>query len=239
VSAVRVYTVTCHAAGHHDLASARCLDQRMTLAQTLLESVGDEERALMAFPAGFLRVSTIALRDQVAERLFALARESGVAALFGVDVQAQAGWRAFPDPALVFAYACDGGRRLTWPTALVRGSRDDARLPADRTLKLEGIAIGLLLDSELFSPRLRAQLGRPDLALVLSHGGATVRWRDALGALDRRCPAVVVGQQIEGRRQLDLVPPRGFHRSVTAATGEATVHCYTSSVAAEEAVGRQ
>ena len=220
-----LYSVSCHAPGAHPLGSARCLDQRMDLATAMLDAVADEGPGLVVFPAGFFRAATNAQRDLLAAGMRERAARSRLATLFGVDVAPEGGWKRFPAAPECFAYACDGARPLLWPSLRVLASKGGA-LPRGRRINVDGRELGILIESELFSPRLRTQIGAPELVLVLSHGGMTERWRPALAALDKRAPVLVVGQVRAAHAQLELLGPRGWRREVVGAGAESTLYRY-------------
>jgi hypothetical protein len=198
----------------------------MDVAAATLDAVSEEEDSLVVFPAGFFRAASLDQRDQLAATVLERAREQDVTVVFGIDVQPDGGWKRFPGPADAFAFVCEGGKKRLWPTPRVATPHKAPRLPEGRVLVLGGIRLGLLIESELFSPRLRTGLGRSDLIVVLAHGGMTERWRPALAALDKQGPVLVVGQTVGARAQLDLFAPRGWRHQVASAAAEVTLHRY-------------
>jgi hypothetical protein len=220
-----LYAVTCHAPGDHPLRSARCLDQRVDLVESVLASLCDDTPALVVFPAGFFRATSVAQRDGLAASMLDKARDSALALLFGVDVAPEGGWRTFPAAPQCYAYLCDGAKRLLWPAPRVL-PREAKALPPNRRVTLGDLRLGVLLESEIFSRGLRESIAAPDLCVVLSHGGMTERWRPALTALDRQCPVLVIGQTFDARARLELFGPRGFERALHTNGAEVTVQRY-------------
>ena len=65
---------------------------------------------------------------------------------------------------------------------------------------------------------------RPDLVLVLGHGGPTKKWVAPVMALDEVAPTLIVHQALPVRRPAKVPPPRGWRP--TTARGPIQIVCY-------------
>ncbi|MGZ3440982.1 MAG: hypothetical protein ACXVDD_15770 [Polyangia bacterium] len=181
---------------------------------------GDPE-AVLALPAGFVVAPSTARRDEWAEGLARASGNAGVALVLGVDVADREQWGVERCPRS-FAYAIDRGRRLLWGVA----PTTRAAALAERTVTLGAIRATLLFGRELFATRATTvvEAARPDLVLVLGHGGPTRKWVPPLTALDELAATLVVHQALTVRRPVRLPAPRGWRS--TAARGAIRVVCY-------------
>ena len=187
-------------------------EERLDVAAQLMATIanGDTE-GLLALPAGFVVAPSAARRDAWAEGLAAAARNTGVGIVFGIDVE-EARWGVERCPRS-FAYACDRGRRLLWAA----GASGRASALAERSVTVGGLRALVLFGRELFGGRAAAavETARPDLVLVLGHGGPTRKWLPPLAALDELAPTLVVHQALTVHRPVTLPAPRGWRPSAT------------------------
>ena len=197
-------------------------DERLDIVVDLMAGIGGfDGDAVLVMPAGFVLTENTAERDEMAGALAAASRNAGVGLVFGIDVEGAERWGLERCPRS-FAYACDRGRRLLW--GATPSDRDDAL--AERTVTLGSLRTTLLFGRELFSERSPAVVAaaRPDLALVLAHGGPTKKWLPGFAALDEHAPTLVVHQALEVRRPVTLPSPRGWRPTVTR--GSLRIICY-------------
>lgn len=197
-------------------------DERLDVVAELITGLGSfDEDATMLLPAGFVIASSTATRDDWADGLAAASRNAGVGLVFGIDVEGAERWGLERCPRS-FAYACDRGRRLLWDAP--PSERADAL--AARTVTLGGLRATVLFGRELFGARAPAvvEAARPDLVIVLGHGGPTKRWLPGFAAVDALAPTLVVHQALEVRRPVTLPAPRGWRPTVTR--GAVRIVCY-------------
>ncbi|HEX9104742.1 MAG TPA: hypothetical protein VF997_21170, partial [Polyangia bacterium] len=112
-----------------------------------------------------------------------------------------------------FAFASDRGRRLLWGVAPAgRGATLH-----DRTMTVGGQRATVLFARELFATRAAAAVesARPDLIVVLGHGGPTRKWLAPLAALDKLAPTLIAHQALTVHRPVTPPPPRGFRPTAT------------------------
>jgi hypothetical protein len=215
-----VYTLTFRE--DEDELSVFGPDERLHLVADLMTGIGSfDGDALLALPAGFVCAPSTALRDDWADGLASVSRAAGVALVFGIDVEGTERWGLERCPRS-FAYACDRGRRLVWDAA----PSERARALAGRTVALGGLRATLLFGRELFGARAApaVEAARPDLVIVLGHGGPTKRWLPGFTALDELAPTLVVHRALEVRRPVSLPAPRGWRPTVTR--GAVRIVCY-------------
>jgi hypothetical protein len=135
-------------------------------------------------PAGMMTVDDEDRALACAERIRMIARRTGTAVVFGLDVGPPASHAGR-------MFACLGGSPAIWPAV------SQARFPVDaarRVLQLGAMRLLPLFAAEALdptAPRRIAKMGGIDLIAVLSHGGATKRWVDALSRLEQLAPLVV------------------------------------------------
>jgi hypothetical protein len=183
-------------------------EARLTIAAQLLATIGAvEEDAVMALPAGWVRARSDEERDAWAESLRASSQESGVGIVFGIDVGDDDNWGAERRPRSL-AYAFASGRPRLMPATAARGPTSFA----ERAVTIAGCRLVVLVGREIFLAAAAAVVrqGRPDLALVLAHGGATPKWVPALAALDELAPTLVVRQELPLRAVVWDQSPRGW-----------------------------
>jgi hypothetical protein len=194
---IEVYTVTFHPPDDSWLSSARHHDLRMELASVAIDAIeAGRERALIVFPAGFLRAPSLPSRDGLASALLELAQRAEVGLAFGIDIGTDESWAPLAGPPQTFGYVCDGGRTRLWPVEQLR-SPGHKRGVADRCVKLCGRKTALVLSGEVFNLPLRRALveHRPELILHLTHVGPNERWQPAMDELERIAPVVIVGER--------------------------------------------
>lgn len=197
-------------------------EERLEIATGLMATMGAAgAAALLVLPAGFVVAPSAPRRDEWAEALAAAARDAGVAIVFGVDVADREQWGVERCPRS-FVYASDRGRRLLWcatPTAR-------AAPLVQRTVDVGGVRVTVLFGRELFAARAASavEVARPELVVVLGHGGPTKRWLPSLLALDELAPTLVVHQALGVRRPLQRSAPRGWRPTATG--GKVSVVCY-------------
>jgi hypothetical protein len=195
---------------------------RLDAAAELMSTIGaGDAEAVVALPAGFAGAESLRQRDRWAEGLERVSRDAGVAVVCGIDVDERGRWGLEGCPRS-FAYAIDRGRRLLWDAA-------PTTRPAtlrERTIGLAGLRLTVLFGRELFGARTApiVEAARPELVLVLGHGGPTQRWQAPLLALDELAPTLVVHQALEVRRPIQLPAPRGWRS--TSSRGAIRVVCY-------------
>jgi hypothetical protein len=197
-------------------------NERLDVAAELMAGIGSfDGDAIIALPAGFVTAPSTEGRDDWADGLASVSRSAGVALVFGIDVEGGERWGLERCPRS-FAYACDRGRRLVWDAA----PSERARALGERTVALGGLRATLLFGRELFGARAApaVEAARPDLVLVLGHGGPTKRWLPGFAAVDELAPTLVVHQALEVRRPVTLPAPRGWRPTVTR--GAVRVVCY-------------
>jgi hypothetical protein len=232
-----VYTVTFHPPESGSwLASARHHDRRIALAEMAVDSVSGDEDALVALPAGFLRVSNAAARDQLAEGMLQLSRRAHVALLFGVDVASEM-WAPLAGADASFAYACDSGRRVLWPATQIKPStKHFPRRPLEnRCIALAGQQVGVIISSEAFNAPLRLAFhsSQPSLILVMAHAPPTDRWSGAVSSWQAIAPTFVVAPAPADstRRSTPWVfaPPPEWEVDRIAETVDMTIRRYSEN----------
>lgn len=216
-----IYTLTFHGGGRSPLERVREEDVRLEItAKTIATISAAEERAVMVLPAGFVHARSAAQRDRWASQLTDLSREHGVALAFGIDVADEDAWEPLARPRS-FAFACDRGRKLLWAV-----SAGGATLTGMRSQLLADHRCLLLLDGEIFQSVSSALVHRlrPDLVLVLSHGGATPRWIPVLAELERSAPTLVVHNHLPKRRSIRVDEAHGWNKTVMTSDRMLTIH---------------
>jgi hypothetical protein len=197
-------------------------EDRLDVAAELMATIGaGDPEAVLALPAGFVVAPSTDRRDEWAEGLTAASRNAGVGIVLGIDVADREQWGVERCPRS-FAYAIDRGRRLLSAVApTVR-----AATLLERTVTIGALRTTLLFGRELLATRATAAVEavRPDLVLVLGHGGPTRKWVAPLTALDELAPTLVVHQALPVRRPVQLPAPRGWR--ATSARGAIRVVCY-------------
>lgn len=160
-------------------------DHAVSLVAAVIEgSLARNPPSVVLAPAGLATFEDEHQALACAERVRAVARRAHTAIFFGLDVgpPAQHAGRLF---------ACIGGSPVLWP------ERSQARFPLDparRIVQLGGARFLPLFAAEALdpaAPRRVEKLGGVDVIAVLSHGGATRRWVDALARLEALAPLVV------------------------------------------------
>ncbi len=139
---------------------------------------------LLVTPAGIASVETEDEALEQAERVRGIARRTGTAMIFGLDVGP-------PTPGAGRLFACLGGSPVLWPACSERGFPKDG---AARIVRLGGSRVLPLFASEALdpaAPRRIGKLGTIDAIVVLSHGGATTRWAAQLARLEAVAPLLV------------------------------------------------
>jgi len=197
-------------------------EERLDIVAELITGIGSfDGDATMVLPAGFVSAPSIEHRDDWADALASVSRNAGVGLVFGIDVEGVERWGLERCPRS-FAYACDRGRRLLWDA--VPSEREKAL--AERTVTLGGLRATVLFGRELFGTRAPqvVEAARPDLVVVLGHGGPTKRWLPGFAAVDELAPTLVVHQALEVRRPVTLPAPRGWRPTVTR--GAVRIVCY-------------
>lgn len=197
-------------------------EDRLGVAAELMATIGaGDPEAVLALPAGFVVAPSTTRREEWAEGLTAASRNAGVAVVFGLDVADREKWGVESCPRS-FAYAIDRGRRRLWAEAPTTRS---AALD-ERTVTLGAVRATVLFGRELLGARSASavEVARPDLVLVLGHGGPTKKWVPPWLALDELAPTLVVHQALMVRRPVKLPAPRGWRPTVTR--GAIRVVCY-------------
>jgi len=185
---------------------------RLAVAAELMARIGAVEAdAVLALPAGFVQAESTAQRDEWAEGLLAASRDGGVGIVFGIDVTDEESWGVERCPRS-FAFACGRGRRLLWASASAPGEE----VLAERIVTFGALRTVVLLGRELFQARPVGLVAsaRPELVLVLGHGGPTKKWLPRLAALDAVAPTLLVHQPLPLRRPVPTPPPRGWQVAV-------------------------
>jgi hypothetical protein len=139
---------------------------------------------LVIAPAGITAVDTEDQALEQAEAVRIVARRAGVALLFGVDVGP-------PHPGAGRLFACFGGAPILWPSVAERGFPDDVKR---RVLRIGAVSVLPLFAAEALdvtAARRAAKIEGLSATVVLSHGGATARWRPALSRLEQHAPVIV------------------------------------------------
>ena len=216
-----VYTLTFR--GEEIVTCGRDPLLRLELAAGAIETIAAvDEGATVALPAGSLFASSLAQRDEWAEKLGDFSREYGVGLAFGIDLVADEQWVGARRPRS-FAFACDRGRRLLWAAAATRDRPDELD---DRAIWLGGRQVVLLMQADIFRAAARTIVERtqPELTVILAYGGATPRWKPALTALDRLAPTLLVREELSRRTSAWTEAPRGWHAAVATASSFLTVH---------------
>jgi hypothetical protein len=188
-------------------------EERLDVAAELMATIGAVDgEALIALPAGYAIAPSLDEREEWAEGLAAAARNAGVGVVFGLDVDDAVRW-GMERCLRSFVYAIDRGRRLLWGA----GPATKASALGERTVTFGALRATLLFGRELFAARATAavEAARPDLVVVLGHGGPTRKWLPQLAALDEMAPTLVVHQALEVRRPVLVPPPRGWRPTVS------------------------
>ncbi|HEY1584706.1 MAG TPA: hypothetical protein VGH63_03405 [Polyangia bacterium] len=189
-------------------------DERLDVAVQLMTTIGTGDGdGVVVLPAGYVTAASAAKRDEWAEALAASSRDAGVGVVFGIDGEdAGAAWGMERCPRS-FAYACDRGRRLLWGA----GPTGRTSLLDERTVTIGALRTTVLFARELFGARSTAavEAARPELVVVLGHGGPTKRWLEPLAALDELAPTLVVHQALPVCRPVAAPPPRGWRPTVS------------------------
>jgi len=165
---------------------------RMALPRSAVEMVGAvlegalarSAPSLVIAPAGIATVESEAEALEEAERIRVIARRTGTALLFGIDVGP-------PQPGSGRLFACLGGAPVLWPAIAERAF---PKQPEARLVRVGGAKILPLFAAEALDPtsaRRIVAMGGVDAVLILSHGGATDRWNTALARLERVTPVAV------------------------------------------------
>jgi hypothetical protein len=143
--------------------------------------------------------------------LAAASRNAGVGIVFGIDVEDEVRWGLERCPRS-FAYASDRGRPLLWDAA----PTGRATVLDGRTVTFGALRTTVLFARELFAARATAavELSRPELVIVLGHGGPTKKWLAPMAALDELAPTLVVHQALRVCRPVTLPAPRGWRQTV-------------------------
>lgn len=152
--------------------------------EMLAGSLRRETPGLVIAPAGTVQVEDEDSALEAAEELRGAARAAGAALVFAIDVGP-------PRPGSVRLFACLGGAPAIWGAATGRGCPADL---STRTLRIGGARLLLLAAPEaldLLAPRRVLAAGGVDAIIILSHGGATMRWAPALARLERSAPILV------------------------------------------------
>jgi hypothetical protein len=252
-----LYTVTFHPPqGGSWLASARHHDRRIALAGMAIDSVSGDEDALLALPAGFLRVSHLEARDRLADEMLQISRRAAIALLFGIDVAPETDWAPLAGADASYAYACDLGNPVLWPATQVRASSKSLpRRPSEnRCIQLAGTSVGVVVSSEAFSGPLRLAMhaAQPELIVVMSHAPPSDRWSGAVSSWQSIAPTFVVAPTATeaGRSQAPWIftPPSEWVVDRVSETVDMTIRRYRQECpmcdvkraqeAAEAAVGR-
>lgn len=140
--------------------------------------------SLVCAPAGIANVETEDAALEEAERIRSVARRTGTALVFGIDVGP-------PQPGSGRLFVCLGGAPALWPAIAQRGF---PTLPNSRVVTIGGARVLPLFAAEALDPhsaRRIVAMGGVDAVLVLSHGGATDRWATALARIERVAPVAV------------------------------------------------
>jgi hypothetical protein len=143
---------------------------------------------LVIAPAGIASVDTEDEALEQAEAVRTIARRAGVALVFGIDVGP-------PQPSAGRLFACFGGAPVLWPSPARRTFPVDIN---QRLLRLSTTSVLPLFAAEALDPaavRRAAKIEGLGAILVLSHGGATARWRPTLARLEKIAPIVVSAHQ--------------------------------------------
>jgi hypothetical protein len=189
-------------------------EQRLDVAVQLMTTIGDGDAdAVVVLPAGYVTASSAAKRDEWAEALAASSRSAGVGVVYGIDVEESGEAWGMERCPRSFAYACDRGRRLLWAAS----PTGRASLLDERTVTIGALRTTVLFARELFGARSTAavETARPELVVVLGHGGPTKRWMEPLAALDELAPTLVVHQALPVCRPVAAPPPRGWRPSAS------------------------
>jgi hypothetical protein len=154
------------------------------LRAALTGSLARETPGLVVAPAGTIHVDSEAAALAAADEIRGIARTVNAAVVFGIDVGP-------PRLGSVRLFACLGGAPAMWPVVATRTCPLDL---GTRTISIGGARVLVLAAPEALDPttprRIRTS-GGVDAVLVLSHGGATVRWAGALARLELVTPIVV------------------------------------------------
>ena len=197
-------------------------NERLDVAAELMATIGSfDGDAVIVLPAGFVSAPSTGFRDDWADGLASVSRSAGVGLVFGIDVEEAERWGLTRCPRS-FAYACHRGRRLLWDAS----PSERSSTLGERTVALGGLRATVLFGRELFGARAApaVEAARPDLVLVLGHGGPTKRWLPGFAAIDELAPTLVVHQALELRRPVTLPAPRGWRPTVTK--GAVRIVCY-------------
>lgn len=231
-----LYTLTLRGDGSVELGDDPVT--RLELAVGAIETIAAaDEDATVAMPAGLVRGVSSLERDDWAERLAGVSRELGVGLLFGIDIE-------FPlDEEYIgaryprsFAFAFDRGRRALWASTAAQGDRKEQLL--DRPVEVGGRRLVVLLQSDLFRPAARHIVGatRPELVVILAHGGPTPRWQPSMQALEALAPVLVVSEEHVQRKRSWSLAPRGWQSHPLVATSFVTIHRFTTEEAVTQAL---
>ncbi|HWE29986.1 MAG TPA: hypothetical protein VHB97_18370 [Polyangia bacterium] len=197
-------------------------EERLGVAAELMTTIGaGDPDAVVALAAGYVVAPSTRRRDEWAEGLASSSRSAGVGVVFGIDVGDGVRWGLERCPRS-FVYASDRGRRLLWGAVPTRR----ASPLVERTVTFGALRATVLFARELFgAPSAAAVDGaRPELVIVLGHGGPTKKWVAPLAALDELAPTLVVHQELPVCRPVAVPPPRGWQP--TASRGAIRVVSY-------------
>jgi hypothetical protein len=216
---------------HNWLANARDRDLRLHLAAQVIELVsGADPGAIVVFPAAFLRATTLVGAHDHADQMLTLARREQVALVFGIQIgEDDEKWAALGAPPKIIGFACDGPRRLIWPSL-----RDPP------IQELRGRRIGVLFGQELFRRHRRHKLvpEPPELILALTNLGPTGRWKKALGEVGTIAPTVVVGESTTGGVPAWAAAPNGWRADPLSSSESLTIVRYQPATPAAVLAGR-
>ncbi len=211
------------------LVSARHRDLRMTMAACMADIVGIMDGGgLLAFAAGFLHASSADAAAALADQMLAISRDTRVGMVFGIDIGPEKEWAPLVGPPESLVFACDSGRRLLWPGKQLRPPATAPGPAEPRTLSLCGFRAGIVIDGEVFNASLRTELerDRPDLLLVLTHLGPSLRWKPALQGLSATAPLVITGESSSGSDPAWCNAPPGWRREALGGTPSLTLYRY-------------
>lgn len=191
---MRIWTTTVADDGTRELARNA---ERIEAAESLVARAARDGAALVVLPAGFLRARKASDVPDVAARLTRRARSAGVVIVVGVDACAAGAeldlGRCVDRGSLPFFVVASGtsGRARTWRQRST-SSADGGRVAdvARRTIAVGEREIDVLACGEVWSPRLRTELGpwsgrvvvAPSHAAAGARFWAARRWADGEGA---------------------------------------------------------
>jgi hypothetical protein len=183
---------------------------------------------ILAFAAGFLHANSADAAGALADQMLAISRDTKVAMLFGIDVGAEKDWAPLTEPPESLVFACEAGRRVLWPARQLRPAATAPGPAEPRCISLGGTRVGIVIGGEVFNGTLRRELehARPEMTVLLTHMGPSLRWKSALQGLSGIAPLVITGESAAGCEPTWSSAPPGWEKQALGGTPSLTLYRY-------------